>query len=701
MATDGNQSKMGTNARGFTGKILWVNLSDNTITEEKPSEDIYRKYLGGYGLGVYYIYSRIKPNCDPLGPDNILGFCPGLFTGTPAPYTGRYMICGKSPLTGKGKKITGEQCSGGWGDANSGGYFGPAIKQAGYDAIFVQGVAEKPVYLLLDGKENKILDASDLWGKDAVEADLLLQEKHGRAARTALIGMGGEKQILFSGVVNDKGRLAARSGLGAVMGSKKLKAICIVGNEQVNLANREKTLELAKMYNKQIKKYMNNKLVGAVLPTLNNMSGVLRTFSIPFSAAGIIPAMGFSIFSQFFHKWGTPYFTDICADIGDSPIKNFMGTYKDFPKKLVKKINYKQFMKYKKRSFGCFGCPVKCGAILEVPELEIEETHRPEYETIMALGGLALCNDLKVLIEANEYLNRAGVDTISAGVVVAFAIECAERGILKKEDFKCKEYPDGFLPEWGKAEYTLPLLRMIVNREGIGDILAKGAKEASKKIEGSEEYAITANGQELPLHDARLFTNLGLTFTVDPTPGRHTAGSNQFAKFGPAEKFIKGMKIKTSKNPQKMGALNETGAKFQQWFNALGFCEFSMWCGRYPVLEMIEAVVGWEMTLDELTEIGWRIQTLRQMFNAREGAIRHEIARRAIGDPPLEKGPNKKVSIDVETMAQAYYESIGFDETGVPKEETLKELGLEFCIKDLKSATGRPEPFVNQYLASK
>ncbi|MHC1591154.1 MAG: aldehyde ferredoxin oxidoreductase family protein, partial [Candidatus Helarchaeales archaeon] len=479
---------------GRAGKILWVDLTSGTLKEETPDEEIYKKYLGGYGLGIYYMYQRIKPNCDPLGPDNVLGFCPGLFTGTPAPFTGRYMVCAKSPLTGKGKKSDGKICTGGWGDANSGGFFGPAIKKAGYDAIFFIGTSEKPVYLLIDGDNKELVDASDIWGKDVVETDLILKKKHGRNARTATIGPAAERKILFTGIVNDHARIAARSGLGAVMGSKKLKAVCLVGNKQIPLANKEKVLELATKYNKQIKKRTKNKLIGGMLPLINQMSGLLRAFKIPFSAAGMIPSIGFTLYSQFLSKWGTTYFTDICSDIGDSPIKNFKGTYKDYPKKVVKEVNYKQFVPYKTRSFGCFGCPIKCGAILNVPELGLEETHRPEYETIMALGGLALCNDKETILKANDYLNRQGVDTISAGVVLAFAIECAERGLLKKEDFKCSEYPDGFLPEWGKSEYTLPMLQLIVNRENIGDILANGAREASLKIEGSSEFAITSNG---------------------------------------------------------------------------------------------------------------------------------------------------------------------------------------------------------------
>lgn len=686
---------------GYNGKILWVNLSDKTIKEEEPDEAIYKKYLGGYGLGVYYIYNRMKVNADPLGPENILGFCPGLLTGSPAPFTGRYMVCGKSPLTGKGKRSNGEISLGGWGDANSGGFFGPAIKRAGYDAIFFTGIAEKPVYFLIDGDEKKIVDASDIWGKDAVQADEILQEMYGNRAKVASIGVAAENKILFTGIVNDKGRIAARSGLGAVMGSKKLKAVCINSRKKIEYADARKAIELSKNYRQQLGKYLDNKLINWALPRAGGLSPLMRAFKIPFSMLRFVPTLGHAVFAQFLKKWGTTFFTDICADVGDSPIKNYNGTYKDYPKDDVEDVHFDAIKPYKQKSFGCFSCPVQCGAILKIPDLGLEETHRPEYETIMAFGGLLLCNDLNVIFQVNEYLNREGVDTISAGGVLGYTIECAQNGLLKKDDFKCEEYPDGFLPDWGKAEYILPLMRMIVNREGIGDVLAEGTKVASEKIPGSEQFAVQANGQELALHDARLYKDLGLTFTVDPTPGRHTAGSNEFQSFGAGQDFLKGLKLKVSKKPEKIGKYNEASTKIQAWFNALGFCLFSMWCGPYPVLEMMKAILGWEYTFEELTEAGYRIQVLRQMFNAREGAIRHEINHRAVGDPPQTSGPNKKSSLDIEIMAQKFYETMGYDETGVPLEQTLKDLDLEFCLDDLNLATGRPEPFVNEYLESR
>ncbi|MHA1340491.1 MAG: aldehyde ferredoxin oxidoreductase family protein [Promethearchaeota archaeon] len=683
---------------GFMGKILWVNLSNSEIKEEDVPEEIYRKFLGGYGLGVYYIYTRIRPRCDPLGPDNIIGFCPGLLTGTPAPFTGRFMVCGKSPLTGKGNLIDGEISNGGWGDSNCGGYFGPSIKRAGYDAIFITGASEKPVYLLIDGDKKEIVDAAEYWGKDAIETESLLKDKYGKTARVVAIGLGGENRVLFSGIITDKGRIAARSGLGAVMGSKKLKAICIKANKKIPISDSELAIKYAKLYRKKLNKYLKNKLVKWILPKSSNFTSLIRTFKIHFKTFSSIKSIGVAIFSQFMNQYGTPFFTDICSDIGDSPIKNFKGTYKDYPKKKVGKVAFKNYLPYKIKSFGCFSCPIQCGAILKVPELNLEETHRPEYETIMALGGLLLNDDLNSIFQCNEFLNRQGIDSISAGGVLAFIYECAEQGLLKKEDFKCEEYPDGFLPKWGDSQYLLPLLKMIAKREGIGNILADGVKEASKKIEGSENFAIHSGGQELPMHDPRLYYGIGLNYVADPTPGRHTAGSGEFSRLGPVNAFMKGLKIKFSKEFYKIGRNNAYSTKFIQWFNALGFCAFAQWCGRYPVIQMLKAVVGWNLSLEELQEIGHRIQTLRQMFNAREGAILHEMSARAVGDPPMKQGPLKNRSLRVEEMTTAYYENIGFRVDGVPKEKTLKDLQLDFCLKDLVNAKGRAKPLINKYL---
>ncbi|MHA1752243.1 MAG: aldehyde ferredoxin oxidoreductase family protein [Candidatus Helarchaeota archaeon] len=663
---------------GYNGKILWIDLTNEEIKEEEPSEDIYRNYLGGYGLGVYYIYNRIKPKCDPLGPDNIIGFCPGLLTGSLAPFSGRYMVCGKSPLTG------------GWGDSNSGGNFGNAIKRSGYDAIFITGIAKNPVYLLIGNEKNELISASDLWGKDVVETEKKLKEKYGKCD-IASIGVGGENKCLISGIVNDSARLAARSGLGAVMGSKKLKAICIVKKSELNVNNKQEMIELAKEYNKRINKKKKNMIFSPIINLTPNFAQLLRISKIHYSNFKIA-----TLYAQFLSKIGTPFFYGILTNVGDAPIKNYKGIAKiEFQKKRYKKMDGAYLKKYVTDSIGCFSCPIRCGAKLNIPELGLENIHRPEYETLAAFSGLILNDDLKTILLINEYLNRQGIDTISCGGVIAYVLECVEQGILKKEDFKCKEYPDGFLPEWNKSEYLLTLCQMIVNREGIGDILANGVKKASEKIKGSEEFAIHSGGQELPMHDARFTKGLMMTYIADPTPGRHTAASIDYFLAGPGNLFLKGFRVKNSKDPKKKGKAQAEVAKFIQNFNSLGLCMFSEWCGRYPLLEIIKAVVGWELTVDDLLQCGWRIQTLRQMFNAREGAIRHEASKRAIGDPPMNKGPLKNKKIDAEQMITYYYQNIGFNENGIPQKDTLEKLGLDFCIKDLEISTGRPEPIIN------
>ena len=680
---------------GYMGKILWCNLTTKEMTEEIPDESIYKKYLGGYGLGVYYIYKRMKPNCDPLGPENILGFMPGLFTGSPAPYTGRFMVCGKSPLTGKGIRADKKgNCSGGWGDSNSGGFFGPAIKRAGYDGIFVTGASEKPVYILIEGDKKEIRDASELWGQDAIVTDEILKKKH-QNANVVAIGKAGENQSLIAGIVNDGGRLAARSGLGAVMGAKNLKAICLKGRIRLTSNDKEEAKRLAKLYRKELDKRLNNKIIKIAFKIIPYITKPYKWMNIPFFATK-------TMFSQLFHDYGTPFFYSICSEIGDTPIKNFKGyATRDHRTSVARKFASHSSLKYKTKSYGCYGCPVQCGAIMKVPELGIEETHRPEYETLAAFGGLLTNSQPLIIFEINEYLNREGMDTISAGVTIAFVMECVEKNLLKQEDFKCKEFPNGFLPSWGKTENIMPLLRLIVNREGIGDLLAKGVKGASKEIKGSEEFAISANGQELPMHDPRGMKSLALTFITDPTPGRHTAGGIDFAKTGRVNSFIKGSNYKNSKNPTKKGKYSAEISKGHQSFNSLGFCEFAKWCNTYPLFELIEAVFGWKMDLHDYHEIGWRIQTLRQMFNAREGAIRLEIPKRMLNDPPMKKGPLKNKAVAISDMVNSYFKEMGFNERGIPKEETLKKLGLDFCIKDLKECTGAPNLIFNEYLIEK
>lgn len=696
-----------TQSYGYTGKILWVDLSTKLIREENPPEEVYRSYLGGYGLGVYYIYTRIQPHCDPLGSKNILGFCPGLLTGTVAPFTGRWMACGKSPLTGKGITIDEEFCNGGWGDSNSGGYFGPAIKRAGYDAIFVTGTSETPVYLYIDKDSKELRDASEIWGKDTFETEDLLKEKYGKNVNVATIGVAAENKSLISGIVNDYGRIAARSGLGAVMGSKKLKAVCLKNSVKLTLADRETTLSLSKKYRKNMSKMLGKKLMGKMLKFVPKFGNIMRIMKMSFGGS-LQKVMKFpglkaeALVANYLHRYGTGFTLPISVPVGDASVKNFGGiSFIDYPQKIALKKVGNTLASIKSKPYGCFGCPLRCGRTITIPEIGIKDSHKPEYETLASLSSNILNEDPMVMIKINDYLNRQGLDSISTGVTLGFVLECVENGLLKQDDFKSERFPEGFLPKWHESEYIFPLLEMMVDREGIGDLLADGTWIASQKIEGSKLYAMNANGSEIPMHDPRYINWFITSYLSDPTPGRHTAGGVDTLMLHPVARFTKAFKFKTSKKLEKNSKNHTLAVKFAQSINALGLCSYSLSCGSYPLFELMKSVFGWDITPDEFLTIGWRIQTLRQMFNAREGAIRHEIPKRLLGDPPLTKGPLKGISLPAEEMIQGYYQQIGFRQDGVPKEETLKTLDLEFCIQDIALCRGRPQLIVNDYLESK
>jgi aldehyde:ferredoxin oxidoreductase len=621
---------------GFFGKILWIDLSEDSFKEEVLPEEIYRQYLGGYGLAAKLIYENMPAKADPLGRDALLGFFPGLLTGTVAPFSGRYMVTGKSPLTGT------------WGDANSGGYFGPEIKRCGYDGILIKGIATVPKYITIIDDEVKILDASEVWGLDAIETENKLKEKHGNV-QLACIGQSSEKLSLISGIVNDKGRIAARSGFGAVMGSKKLKAIVLKGSKKIQLSDEDSLRSHTKDYNNQ------------VAATSGGIVSIFKTYG---TTAG-------NVFS---------------GSSGDTPVKNWAGnSQEDFPTERLNKISAGVIDKYKQKPYGCFACPLRCGAIMKIPELNIEETHRPEYETCAAFGPLLLNDDLMSIFTLNEICNRAGLDTISAGGTVAFAIECYENGLINKDD------TDGLELTWGNSAEIIKLVKKMINREGFGDILADGCKIASEKIgKGSEKYAITSLGQELGMHDSKFMSSLALSFAFDPTPGRHTTSSIDMVAMGPIgrNELIEGFIL--PKDFRKIGnerfEAHRLVNSLAQFSNSLGLCMFSSLVSKYPLMELIKATTGWDILIDELIKIGQRIQTLRQAFTIREGVIlaENELPGRAFGDPPFESGPHKGKTIDYKSDYHGFCEKMGWNpKNGYPLKETLTDLNLDFVIKDL------------------
>jgi len=650
---------------GFYGKVLWVDLTKDNLTEEEISEKTFRQFMGGYGLGCRLLYERMSPHTEPLSSESIIGFFPGLLTNTAAPFSGRYMVVGKSPLTGT------------WGDANCGGNFGPAIKACGYDGIMVSGKSTEPIYLSIMDDKSKILDASDIWGKDIIETEKILKKKHGNSIKTAGIGQAGENLSKISGIANDRGRIAARSGLGAIMGSKNLKTIVLKGNKKVEIFNREKFFNLIKEYHKTTKikelKSMKKSFLGEMFGMVKSM----RRLKL-----GMINAP--NLMRTIYRNFGTSIGNTISAESGDSPIKNWLGIgMYDFPYKKSTNLSSININEYKVKEYGCFNCSVQCGAILKIPELNIEEMHIPEYETCCAFGSLLLNNDLQSIFQINDVCNRAAIDTISTGATVAYAIECYENGLISKND------TNGLELNWGNSKAILSLVNKIILREGIGDLLADGVKIAVDKIgKESEPYAMNSLGSEIPMHDPRYFKSLAFSYAFDPTPGRHTTASIDFADIGAYDKFEKKLHLpkKRKQNEDRKVEAQFIATGFHQILSCAGMCMFSTSFGPYPFIDLLNALTGWSDDIDEYITIGLRIQTLRQAFTLREGIklSQNELPDRVIGDPPAKKGPLKGTTVEYKDFYKKYCIKMGWNpENGYPLKETLKKLELEFVIKDL------------------
>ena len=647
--------------QGYMGKILMVDLSKGTCVEELVPDEVYENYLSGTGLGAYLLYDRIPVGADPLGPDNILGFMSGLLTGTGSLFSGRWMICGKSPLTG------------GWGDANCGGNFSPAIKRCGFDGIFFTGISKKPVYLFVENGKAKLKNASKLWGKDAVETEELLIKEAGPSARVACIGPAGEKLSLISGVCNDRGRIAARSGLGAVMGSKKLKALVLSGAKRINVNNRSEMHKLSQQCNKWVQ-FQTPFVPGSMTAYIGAMMRVMPT---QMAQDGLL-------YKIMIKKWGTVSMNQVSVEMGDSPIKNWLGSNVDWGAKKSKSVNPDVFTNCEKEKYHCYSCPLGCGGICETSG-KYSETHKPEYETVLALGGLLMNEDADSIFYMNELFNRAGMDTISAGGTIAFAIECYEKGLLTDKD------TEGLELKWGNTSAIVALAHKMVERDGIGDLLADGSKVASKKIgKDSDRFSITAGGQELAMHDGRCDPGFALHYSVEPTPGRHTIGAQLYYEMYQLWREVKsvpGIKMLYHKNSkyvadEKKALMASACSKFTNILNGSGMCIFGAFLGihRTPTFGWLNAATGWNKTPEEYMEIGERLQTLKQAFNVKHGIEPkdYKVIDRALGRPPLAEGANKGRTVDIEKMMGDYWAQFGWDsQTGKPTQESLTKLGLK------------------------
>ena len=645
----------------YMGKILMVDLSNQTMTEEAIPDHVYEQYLSGMGLGAYILYNRMPAGADPLGPENILGFCSGFLTGTGSLFSGRWTLVGKSPLTG---------C---WGDANCGGTFSPAIKHCGFDAIFFKGISPKPVYLYIKNSKATLKDAADIWGHDAVETEEILKQQYGQKAAVAVIGPAGEKCSLISGVCSDKGRIAARSGLGAVMGIKRLKALVLDGVQQIGAHDPAAMKRLSRHCAKWVRMPL-PLTSGSVFARVGSF---LRVTPVVFPQDGLL-------YANILKKWGTGGMNQASIEMGDSPLKNWSGSNRDFPLAKSKKINPDLIKNTEIVKYHCYSCPLGCGGICATKG-QHAHTHKPEYESILALGGLCMNEDLDSIFYLNELLNRAGMDTISAGATAAFAIECYEKGILTKED------TGGLELKWGNTESLVALIKKMINREGIGDLLADGTKIAAAKIgKGAIEFAIHAGGQEPAMHDGRNDPGFNVHYSLEPSPGRHTLGAHLYYEMFQLWKCVKGLPrpslLYTKASKYKINSEKaQTAAacsKFMSLANGAGMCLFGLFIGvkRVPTFDWLNAATGWRLTPEEYMTIGERIQTLKQAFNVKHGVEPRNnfMSSRALGKVPQTEGANKGRFVDVEKLAPGYWDQFGWDTTtGKPKEETLRKLKIK------------------------
>jgi aldehyde:ferredoxin oxidoreductase len=615
-------------ARGYMGKILSADLSKHELKDEALDENLCRQFIGGYGIGARVLFSRQKAGVDPLGQDNTLGILTGPFTGTQALSGTKHTVVGKSPLTG------------GWGDSNSGGYFGAFLKYAGYDALFLSGISEKPVYLFVDNGKAELKDAAHLWGKDTRQTEEILKSELGKDVEVACIGPSGEKLSRIAAVLS-KNRTAARSGLGAVMGSKKLKAVAVKGKMKVPVADEEKTKELRKKWQAEL---------GGHIVWLK-----------PF---------------------GTPFLVDIGVQSGDSPVKNWAGVgVIDFPD--FQPLAKEAVMERMDKRFACYMCPIGCGGYMKAGTGEYKYAagaRKPEYETTAMFGTNCLNNNLESIIKAGDICDRYGIDTISAGAVIAMAIESYEKGFINKSD------TDGIELTWGNHKSIVAMTEKLVKREGFGDVLADGVRVAAEKIgKAAGEFAIHVGGQELAAHDPKHSFHYATSYRMDPTPGRHFVGS----ELSDAPGHPAGLLPKFDFNSfSGRGEARRIGSNFHQTVVCTGMCLFVYWAfpNVDPIAEFMEAITGWDVTNEELLTTGERILNLRQAFNIREGLdpLDFKMPDRVLGKPPLKEGPVAGVTIDEDTMIKEYLTAMDWDlKTAKPSKKKLLELGLTDVAQEL------------------
>ena len=615
---------------GFHRKVLRVNLSKEAVNVEEPDEVFYRRYFGGRGLIGYYLLRELRKGIDPLSAENKLIFACGPVTGAPISGAGRHAVGAKSPLTG------------GYGEAEAGGFWGAELKKAGYDALIVEGAAEEPSYIWIEDDQVEIRSALGFWGNQVLETQKAVKKELGKSTvRIAAIGPGGEKLVRFACVIHDLKHVSGRCGMGAVMGSKKLKAVAVLGTGKVKIARPKRLTRLATWMAKNVEK------VNADL-----------------------------------HAYGTGAAMDVYEATGNMPVRNFReGT---FP--MVDAISAQAIKK--KVSVGmetCFGCVVRCKKTVEIkqPPWKVDPIYGgPEYETLAALGSNCGVDDLNAICKANELCQRYSLDTIGTGVTISFAMECFENGILKSESM------EGIKLNFGNAEAMIVMIKLIGERRGIGDILAEGSKRAAVAFgKDAENFAVHVKGQEVPMHDPRLKRGMGLGYAVSPTGADHNHNIHDTfyeKRISVTREGLGNLRPLAAMDlgPEKVRLFHYIST-WNGLDNCLLICLFPSWRVRQKV-EIVRSVTGWNASAFELMKVSERANNLARVFNVREGFKREEdkLPQRLM-EPKL-NGILSNVSIDAEELERAkdlYYKMVGWNDEGVPTSEKLEELDISWVSK--------------------
>ncbi|MFQ6042379.1 MAG: aldehyde ferredoxin oxidoreductase family protein [Candidatus Poribacteria bacterium] len=594
---------------GYNGKILRVNLTSRQVSTEEPDEDFYRRYMGGRGFIGYYLLNELQPGVEPLGPDNKLIFATGVITGGRIGGSGRNSVGAKSPLTN------------GYGEAEAGGYWGPELKRAGYDAIICEGKSEKPVYLWLGGGEPELKDASHLWGKTTLETEeAIKQELNDRNIKTALIGPAGENRVRVACILNDINHAYGRSGMGAVMGSKNLKGIAVRGKNPPAIAEQAKIKEIVRWLSQNYSKGMQDLGTSGGLMGLNQGGGLpTRNFR-----EGVFEGAD-SISGQ---------------TMRDTILIN-RGT--------------------------CYACPVKCKRVVRVDEpYKVDPAYGgPEYETLASLGSNCGVDNLAAVSKANELCNAYGLDTIGVGTIIAFAMDCFENGIITEND------TDSIKLNFGNADAMVKLVEMIARRQGIGDLLAEGVKRAAEKIgKNASEFAMHIKGQEFPMHEPRYKPGMGLGYAVSPTGADHMQGLHDA---GSTDVGVD--KVRTFLYRQFWSSFR----------NCAGICVFLPYMrNQFPeIIQGITGwnVTDWDlMKVGERGLNMTRAFNVREGFTKADDIFPKRIHQAFTSGPLAGVGYGEDKLSEAVSL---YYDMAGWDkETGIPQKGKLLELDIEW-VADL------------------